>query len=129
MSKPRAWILRNGQVVANCIEWLANDLPDDTTYAVTVAPHKSSRSLEQNAYMWLLLTVIGDFTGYTKDDLYDYYIEKFAPIKVVDAFGETKPTRITSSRMDVEQMTTFLRQIEAHATTDIGMQLVSQRAP
>ena len=52
---------------------------DGTKMVVEVERMKSKRSLSQNSFYWLYLTVIADETGEIQDDLHEYFKRKFLP--------------------------------------------------
>jgi len=66
------------------------------------------RSLNQNNYMWLCFTIIGQDTGNTAQDIYEYYLEKFPTYKEIEFNGLSKRIKISSSQFTVEQMTVFI---------------------
>ena len=67
-----------------------------------------SRSLNQNAYLWLCLAIASEQTGHTKEELYDLMIEMFAPAKGIEIFGLSLMTKLTSSNFDSIQMSRFI---------------------
>lgn len=70
---------------------------------------KVNRSLNQNRLLWMWLTCleVDSETGYTKDEFYQYFLEKFAMRMVV----KDESILITSSQMNTAQMTDFLERI------------------
>lgn len=52
---------------------------EDLTGSVTITIKKTkrSRSLRQNAYYWLILTLLGKELGYTPEEMHDTFKAKF----------------------------------------------------
>ena len=53
------------------------DIPLDDLHEVIIRPYKKDRSLLQNAYYWVILTIIGKDLGYTKNELHRLYKGQF----------------------------------------------------
>jgi hypothetical protein len=56
---------------------IINSLPLDEPHQVTIAPHKRNRSADQNAYMWLVETIMGAELGLTKEGMHEVHKEQF----------------------------------------------------
>lgn len=52
---------------------------DGTKMVVEIDRRKNKRSLTQNSFYWLYLTIIADETGEIQDDLHEYFKRKFLP--------------------------------------------------
>jgi hypothetical protein len=55
---------------------------------LTVRPLKKGRSLSQNAYYFMYLTIIADETGDNADDLHEFFKRKLLPPRFVTVRGE-----------------------------------------
>jgi hypothetical protein len=69
------------------------------------------KTLNQNSYLWLIFTIIAEDTGNTKEDIYEYYLEKFPTYKEIDIHGDQKRIKITLSQFTVEQATVFIDRV------------------
>lgn len=69
------------------------------------------KTINQVAYIWLIFTIIAEDTGNTKDDIYEYYLQKFPTFKEIEIHGETKRVRITLSQFTIEQATVFIDRV------------------
>lgn len=70
------------------IKMRIDSLPVDPPYKVTISPYKRNRSAEQNAYMWLVETIMGAELGLTKEGMHDLHKQEFlVPIFVRDDPG------------------------------------------
>lgn len=67
-----------------------------------------SKTLSQNAYLWLVLTHAGFESGNDKDDLYQYYIKKFSMTKEIEFNGVIDVVPITLSKFSKEQASRFI---------------------
>jgi len=76
------------------------------------------RSLKQNNLLWLWLGCIEMETGNAAHDLHDYYIDRFAPREIINAFGEQRVKILTTSKMNESQMSTFLNRIDHDSSTE-----------
>lgn len=114
---------------------------------VMYRPFKVDRSIEQNALYWKWLTEIANHTGSTKDEMAEYYKEKFligiftrddpeyaemaAAIKAVSEYSQEDYRMIrkqvinltSTTKCSVKQMTEYLNNIKIHATVDVGVNL------
>lgn len=100
-------ILYNEQDKADFIFFLKSKQVT-SAYRVEFSRVRRKRSLEANAYLWLLLTIEEDYTGTDKSDLYDYYLYKFPTFKNIEIAGKENLVPISSSKFDSKQMATFI---------------------
>ena len=102
---------------------IANNYPEliliveDVGFPIEANKPKSKRSNPQNALYWMWMSGIGDFVGYTKNDMHECFLAKFAPTKEV--LDET--IQITSSSMDSGQMTQYMNEIKRWAWDELEM--------
>lgn len=80
-----------------------------------IDPITESKTLSQNAYLWLIFTHIAFETGNTKDDIYDYYLKKFPYFKNIEINGEIHQIQITLSQFDLMQTKSFIDNIAIDA--------------
>lgn len=81
MSKPdsyiyilRSWALV--QVVGKLLVELYST-SKSITWEVIIRPLKSKRTQQQNKYYWVIMGLIGDYLGYTKDEVHEFFKEEF----------------------------------------------------
>ena len=74
-----------------------------------------SKTLSQNAYLWLVFTHIGFETGNTKDDIYQYYLDKFPYFKEIDLNGEINQVKISLSKFNMDQCKNFIDNVTIDA--------------
>lgn len=91
---------------------------------VTIKPHKSSRSLDQNALMWQWLTAMsGHFSGrsgsFSKDDMHDLMRHKFLGYNERKIGSTTLPPQLKSTtNLDVGEMHHYLTQLDMWAASN-----------
>lgn len=77
-----------------------------------------SKTISQNAYLWLVFTHIAFETGNDKNDIYYYYLDKYAPSKEIDLNGEINLVKISLSKMNKEQCSVFIEFIVTDARVE-----------
>lgn len=80
------------------------DLPDGD-YDLTIENHKNKRSNAQNRYLWLLYGILGDYLGYSPEEIHDICKYKFL----------RKTIHITKDDEDIE----IIGSTKELSTTDI----------
>lgn len=94
---------------------------------VTVAEHKQTRSTDQNARYWALLTEIAESVQlngkwYDRDVWHEYLKRKFAPQSEAPD-GTLIP--MSTARMNTEQFNRYMTQIEVHAAQELGVEFAA----
>jgi hypothetical protein len=69
-----------------------------------------SKTLSQNSYSWLVFTHIGNETGNTKEDIYQFCLKSFPTTKEIDLNGIVELIPVTLSGMTKEQTSHFIDQ-------------------
>ena len=94
-----------------------NDLVEDegTNYQVLIKIRDSDRSVEQNARLWELYTSVGNYLGYTAQEVHELMGYKF--LLTEKNIGREKITRIASTtKLSVKDMNEYQTKIEAWAS-------------
>ena len=92
------------------------------TYTITVKRQNEKRSIAQNDLMWMWFQCISNETGTPKDEIYMYYCKKFL-MRTMSIGDRVERIYMTSSKLNSEQMTAFLNQIQADAASELGITL------
>lgn len=98
------------------------DLLANGQYVLTIKKMSTKRSIAQNDLMWMWLSCIERETGTSKDDVYMYFCKKYL-WKVVTIGEHSERIYVTSSKLNTEQMKTFLDHIQQDALNDWGIRL------
>ena len=90
------------------------ELDYNTLWTVTVRPFKHTRSLDQNERYWKLVTAIGDYMGYEKDEMHEWMAYKF-----LSEHKEVKGEKIvkikSTASLNTKDMTDYQKDIEIWA--------------
>jgi hypothetical protein len=91
-------------------------------YQITIKKVSEKRSIAQNDLLWMWMACIENETGTPKDEVYMYYCKRFL-MKTTTIGQKMERIYLTSSKLNTEQMTTFLNQIQADALQELGITL------
>jgi hypothetical protein len=93
-----------------------NDLVEqEVNWQVIIKQKESDRSLEQNSRLWELYTSVGNYLGYSSQDVHDLMGFKFLLIE--KNVGREKITKVQSTtKLSVKEMAAYQEKIEAWAS-------------
>lgn len=98
-------------------------LVEGKSYDVTIVRHKERRTVDQNRLLWLWLNCISDETGQDKNDLHEYFKQKYLGFDTRTMFGVQVYKSVSTSSLDTKQFTQYLEHIQAFASTELGIYL------
>jgi hypothetical protein len=99
-------------LIARLNDLLDSDDPDN--WQVIIKKRADSRSVEQNARLWSLYTSIGNYLGYTAEEIHQLMGFKFLLIEKY--VGRDKITLVRSTtKLNVKEMGEYQEKIEAWA--------------
>ena len=91
------------------------DSDDSDNWQILIKKRPDSRSVEQNARLWMLYTSIGDYLGYTAEEVHQLMGYKFLLIEKY--VGKEKITLIRSTtKLSVKEMAEYQDKICAWAS-------------
>lgn len=100
----------------------------DGEYSVTVQLKRATRSEQQNRYYWsVVLRLVAEHTGYSADDLHEYFKKRFNSKRVVFVDKETGEVKdddaIGQSTTKLNKVTfgDYLREIVAFAWDELNV--------
>lgn len=100
-------------LIARLNDLLDSDDPDN--WQVIIKKRADSRSVEQNARLWSLYTSIGNYLGYTAEEVHQLMGFKFLLIEKY--VGKDKITLVRSTtKLNVKEMAEYQEKIEAWAS-------------
>ncbi len=112
--------LKNEEIRQHLIE-VINGLPLDPVHVIEIKPYKRNRSMEQNAYYWKLLRIMGDDLGYSVDELHvemkkrfllPYLISKEPELENAAIENEEALARVISTTiLKVNEFSEYLEQV------------------
>ena len=91
-------------------------------YRVKIERYTEPRTLSQNALMWMWFTCIERETGTDKQDVHDYYCNRFLR-RLTFMRGREMTIAGSTSKLNTLQMTDFLNKVQADAATELGITL------
>jgi hypothetical protein len=95
-----------------------NDLIEnepDKNYQVIIKERNSDRSIEQNSRLWQLYSSVGNYLGYTAEEMHDLMGYKFLLIE--KNIGRELVTKVQSTtKLSVKDMGEYQEKIEAWAS-------------
>lgn len=102
-------------------ERIVND-PELDDHEVVIRPHKSSRSLDQNDYMWRLLRAAALQVGYSPEELHEVCKDAYGGHSDKWLFGrEVRVLNFSSSKANIEEMRHYLDWLEPYLSDNTGI--------
>lgn len=86
-------------------------LDKSVKWEVIIQEHIKDRSLQQNSRLWVLYESIGNYLGYTKDEMHDYFGNKFLKYQTV-INGEVVERIESTTKLKADRMAWYQQQIE-----------------
>ena len=113
--------------IAHAVVRMAQQLPTDKPFAVTVEVWKKPRTNQQNAYLWgvaypAILEGGGEaLKGWSRDDSHEYMTGEFGGWQVLEGFGRKRMRPVMrSSTMTKQQFSDYLDWLSAKCA-DMGI--------
>jgi hypothetical protein len=105
------------------IKTYLSNLADGKTIEISWQPPKSTRSLKQNAYYWLVLSIIAQETGNTTDDLHVVYKDLFLTPKFITLGNKEIEVRKTTTDLTPAEFGEYTEKVCAHAATELQLRI------
>lgn len=123
----RIYVLRDERIRENCIQALRLVDTSKKLWSVVLRKYHANRSLEQNALYWIWVSVMAEFTGYTKADMHRVFKFQFLEVEeLVNPFtGEILRSEPSTAGLSVEDMSVYLNSVQVLAG-DMGVTLPTQ---
>jgi hypothetical protein len=113
--------------IATAVVRMAQHLPSDKPFAVTVEVWKKPRTNQQNAYLWgvaypAILEGGGEMLkGWSRDDIHEYMTGEFGGWETLEGFGRKRMRPVMrSSQMTKQQFSDYLDWLSAKCA-DMGI--------
>ena len=111
--------LHSPDIITSCIRFIQS-LPGHELWDVTIAKHRSKRSLSQNSLYWLWMDDIADQArtrdgqNLSKEEWHHLCSMRFLGVKTITLQGKEIPVPVKSTaRLNTKEFTDYLTQIEA----------------
>lgn len=94
-------------------------------YIVTIEKKKEKRSLNANAYYWVLMSILEKETGQDQDSLHDYFKTKFLPKRKVifKQTGEENEVQGSTAELDSFNFFEYVDKVRAFAIQELDIYL------
>jgi len=94
-------------------------------YVVTIEKKKEKRSLNANAYYWVLMSILEKETGQDQDSLHDYFKTKFLPKRkvVFKQTGEENEVQGSTAELDSFNFFEYVDKVRAFAIQELDIYL------
>ena len=94
-------------------------------YVVTIEKKKEKRSLNANAYYWVLMSILEKETGQDSDSLHDYFKTKFLPKRkvVFKQTGEENEVQGSTAELDSFNFFEYVDKVRAFAIQELDIYL------
>jgi len=88
---------------------------------VAIKPHRNSRSYNQNRYYWgVIISILADFTGYSKDEMHEVLKGKFLSDEKEIA-GEQIRFSYSTAELNTVEFEQYLTDIREWASVKLGL--------
>lgn len=91
-------------------------------YLLSVKKKPKQRSINQNSLMWLWFACIEDETGTPKEDIHDYYCNKFLKTHR-NVYGDDMVLVKGTSKLTTDEMRNFMENVQADVAIELGINL------
>jgi len=124
----KTFIVVDDRSTTQALEFIAG-LDREHAYSVDVKVYKTSRTLAQNSLYWMWMTEMRDHlletTGesYSAEDLHDFMKGKFLPTKVTEILGEIHRTKMSTTRLKVDEFSQYLEKIDYYCADELHLNL------
>jgi hypothetical protein len=98
-----------------------NMLTEKEVY-VTITTPKKNRSLNQNAYYWILLDLLSDELGYTSDEMHTLCRQRFLK-KFINVKGKELCTTKSTTELSTVEFEEYTAKIRQWASIDFSLYL------
>ena len=100
---------------------LVSGLDLTKVHHVKVTCKRGKRSIDQNAYYWLILTCIMQESGQDKDSLHYYFRSQYLGMYERICFGSVITEPKSTTELDSKQFTQYIEEIRIFAATELGI--------
>lgn len=125
----RQFILRNEAIRGSVLSFLQK-LDIAQAIEVIVRPFIEKRSIEQNARLWKLHELAGEFVGCSADDMHEDMLCKFygyTEVKMPSGYMKRTPLKRSSTR-NKKEFRAFMERVETFYISELGVYLDQREA-
>ena len=96
-----------------------------TEWEVLIRKAKSKRSVDQNALYWAWITVVEVETGNDKDDLHEFFKQKFLINQCILVFGKQIEKKPSTTKLNTKEFSEYMEKIRAFCATELDITLLT----
>ncbi|MGZ5650702.1 MAG: recombination protein NinB [Usitatibacter sp.] len=112
----KLFIVRDASILARAISFVSTLLIDAKhPWCIYVGPESKLRTRAQNDLLWAIYTEIADATGFSKDDLHEYFKRRFLGVEVKDIWGTKLETVRSTTQLSTIDFSDFVECVIACA--------------
>jgi hypothetical protein len=113
------------KIIYNSIELLKfiDSIDFNEPKIVTVEKHEPKRNVPQNALYWLWLTCIENETGTDKDDLHEFFKNKFLKKQIIECLNENFAVVPTTTKLKKSEFAEYLQKIQRFVLLELEINL------
>jgi len=105
------------QIIETMVKSFFKDNPKVEKAVLSIKEDKLTRSEKQNKLYWKYLTVLADFTGYTKDAMHDIMRDKFLGYRTVKTRDKNISVLRSTTDLNTKEMKDYLESIDMFAAS------------
>lgn len=94
---------------------------DGKDIELTLRKKKENRTLNQNDLLWAINTLIANELGWEKDDLHEFFKEKFSPKKKITVKGVETIIPKGTSQFTKDEFSEYIERIKRFAAIELGI--------
>jgi hypothetical protein len=117
------YVVRTDQARAHVIARLAYLNLAHQTWEVLIRPFRPTRSLEQNARYWALVSAVATETGHTPEEIHEVAKARLLGLESVEAFGIRVDKPRSSAALKVGDFADYMTRFEAWVACELGIRL------
>lgn len=92
-------------------------------YRVTIEVEKSKRTKDQNRLYWMWLSCISEESGNSRDDLHEFFKQKFLNTYARVIYGEEVKCVQSTTELQTDEFTKYLENIQLWVAEELGITL------
>ncbi len=98
-------------------------LPIKPPFQVVIDNYSPGRSAHQNRRYWMLIDLMWKHTGHERDELHDFFKQKFLGTRVVEIAGERAMVSPSTRRLKVKEFKEYMDNVENFMIGEFGLWL------
>ena len=116
--------VKTGRLQKNISDRIRNDLKnfEGKRVELTIERQKSKRSISQNAYYWVLVGILSEHTGFTKEEMHDVLKFKFLKVPVIIGDEEVYTAKSTT-KLSKSEFMDFIAELQIWASETLNVYL------